>query len=129
MKVLIDMNLSPEWVNVLEQHGLHAAHWREIGDPRASDSTIMAWARENGYIVFTQDLDFGTLLATIDTDVQGPSVIQVRAKDVMPQTLGELLVKIIYQHESTLENGVLITVTEDRVRLRTLPFSDSCDKV
>ncbi len=120
MKVLIDMNLSPEWVNVLEQHGLYAAHWREIGDPRASDNTIMAWARENGYIVLTQDLDFGTLLAT--TNVRGPSVIQVRAKDVMPQTLGELLVKIIYQHKSTLEKGVLITVTQDRVRLRTLPF-------
>ena len=81
----------------------------------------MAWARENGYIVFTRDLDFGTLLAT--TDAEGPSVIQVRAKDIMPQTLGNLLVKVIHQHKSTLESGVLITVTEDRVRSRTLPFS------
>lgn len=49
-------------------------------------------------------------------------MIQIRAKDVMPQTLGDLLVRIINQHESTLESGVLLTVTEDRVRLRILPF-------
>ncbi len=120
MKVLIDMNLSPEWVNVFDENGLSAVHWREIGDPKAEDVTIMAWARDNGYVVFTRDLDFGTLLAT--TNAHGPSVIQVRSKDVMPQTLGNLLVEIIYQHESTLERGVLLTVTEDKVRLRTLPF-------
>ena len=120
MKLLIDMNLPPEWVNVFEQHGLHAVHWREIGDPRASDTVIMAWARENEYVVFTRDLDFGTLLAT--TNAQGPNVIQIRSKDVMPQTIGELLVNIIHQHESELNSGVLLTVTEDRVRLRTLPF-------
>lgn len=68
MKLLIYMNLPPEWVNVFEQHGLHAVHWREIGEPRAPDTTIMAWARDNGYIVFTRDLDFGTLLAI--TEVQ-----------------------------------------------------------
>lgn len=120
MKLLIDMNLPPEWVNVFVENGLHAVHWRDIGDPRASDCTIMAWARENNYVVFTRDLDFGTLLAT--TGVHGPSVIQVRAKDVMPQTLGKLLINVINQHESTLKSGVLLTVTEDRVRLRILPF-------
>ena len=120
MKLLIDMNLPPEWVNVFVDNGLHAVHWNDIGDPRASDRTIMAWARENNYVVFTRDLDFGTLLAT--TGVHGPSVIQVGAKDVMPQSLGTLLIRIINQHESTLKSGVLLTVTEDRVRLRDLPF-------
>lgn len=50
-------------------------------------------------------------------------MIQVRAKDVMPRTLGNLLVKVIHQHKSTLEIGVLLTVTEGRVRLRTLPLN------
>ena len=119
-ELLIDMNLPPEWVNVFVDNELHVVHWRDIGDSRASDNIIMAWIRENNYVVFTRDLDFGTLLAT--TDVHGPSVIQVRAKDVMPQTLGNLLVRIINQHESALESGVLLTVTEDRVRLRDLLF-------
>ena len=121
MKVLIDMNLSPDWVNVLEQNGLDVVHWKDIGDPQASDITIMSWARENDYVVFTRDLDFGTLLAT--TNEEGPSVIQVRVSDILPQNLGELLVKVIFMHQSDLESGVLITLTEDRVRLRSLPFN------
>lgn len=58
MKLLIDMNLPPEWVNIFEKNGLHAVYWSDIGDPRASDSSIMTWARENNYVVFTRDLDF-----------------------------------------------------------------------
>ena len=120
MKILIDMNLSMKWVPVFEQHGWHAVHWQEIGDPHASDSTIMAWARENGYVVFTQDLDFGTLLAT--TYVQKPSVIQIRIQNALPKNLGTWLVNILQQHEKSLQNGALLTVDENRTRIRVLPF-------
>ncbi len=120
MKILIDMNLSMKWVPVFEQHGWHAVHWRNIGKPHASDSTIMAWARENGYVVFTQDLDFGTLLAT--TYVQKPSVIQIRIQNALPKNLGTWLVKILQQHEKSLQNGALLTVDENRTRIRVLPF-------
>jgi len=120
MEFLIDMNLPPEWVNVFEQHGWHAVHWQEVGDPRASDKSIMAWARQNDYVVFTRDLDFGMLLAT--TFMNTPSVIQVRAKDIMPQVLGDLLMMVLREHESDLKSGALLTVTEDRTRVRILPF-------
>lgn len=120
MKVLIDMNLSTKWVPVFKQHGWHAVHWQEIGDPRASDPTIMDWARANNYIVFTQDLDFGTLLAT--TYVQKPSVIQVRIQNALPENLGLWLTGILQQHQASLESGALLTVTEDRTRVRILPF-------
>lgn len=123
MKFLIDMNLPPEWVNIFEQSGWHAVHWQEVGDPRASDESIMAWARQNTYVVFTRDLDFGTLLAT--TFMHAPSVIQVRAKDIMPQALGSLLMEILREHESVLESGALLTVTEDRTRVRILPFKEN----
>ena len=62
VNVLIDMNLSPDWVPVLQRHGWPAVHWSTVGDPRASDRTIMDWAVANGSIVFTHDLDFGTML-------------------------------------------------------------------
>lgn len=64
VKVLLDMNLSPGWVQVLEQAGIASVHWSQVGDPRAADATLMAWARANGYVVFTHDLDFGTLLGS-----------------------------------------------------------------
>lgn len=112
MKLLIDMNLSPGWCGVFKQQGWQAVHWSTEGDPCAPDQVIMDWARENGCVVFTHDLDFGTLLAT--TRAQGPSVIQVRAQDIMPRSLGDRLVKILRQYESLLEGGALITVDEIR---------------
>lgn len=121
MKILLDMNLSPDWVIVLKQGGWETIHWAEVGDIRAPDHVIMNWAQVNGYIVFTHDLDFGILLAT--TQAKGPSVIQIRTQDVFPQTLGEKMVQIFRQYEGILEKGALITVDEDKLRVRILPFS------
>jgi predicted nuclease of predicted toxin-antitoxin system len=53
MKILVDMNLSPDWVAVLVEHGCEAAHWSTVGDPRADDLVIMEWARANEHVVFT----------------------------------------------------------------------------
>jgi predicted nuclease of predicted toxin-antitoxin system len=68
------MNLSPAWVPVLRAAGYDARHWSAVGDPRAPDPQIMEWARAHGHVVFTHDLDYGTLLAT--TRAEGPSVIK-----------------------------------------------------
>ncbi|MEH2012300.1 DUF5615 family PIN-like protein [Nostoc sp.] len=76
--MLLDMNLSPDWVLVLESAGFEAVHWSTIGSPSATDKVIMAWALTNDCIVFTHDLDFGTLLAMTQADA--PSVIQVRSQ-------------------------------------------------
>jgi predicted nuclease of predicted toxin-antitoxin system len=120
MKILIDMNLSPDWVELFKQHGLEAVHWSAVGDIKATDKAIMEWAKERGYTVFTHDLDFGALLAATHSD--GPSIIQVRTQDVMPQTLGSILVQILQKYKRTLENGAFITVDELRARVKILPF-------
>ena len=120
MKILIDMNLSPTWVEVFERHGWHAQHWSSVGDPRATDSVIIDWARENEYLVFTHDLDFGTLLAL--THAKGPSVIQIRTQDVMPSHLEILVVQILKQYESQIKSGALISADEVKARIRILPF-------
>lgn len=39
MKIIIDMNLSPEWVSVLESAGYEAVHWSTVGQPQATDKT------------------------------------------------------------------------------------------
>jgi predicted nuclease of predicted toxin-antitoxin system len=121
VKILVDMNLSPAWVPVLEGQGWEALHWSTVGDPRASDSTIMSWARANGYVVFTHDLDFGALLAV--TRAEGPSVIQVRTHDVTPQHLATMVVVALRQHQALLEAGALITIDEARARARVLPLT------
>ena len=78
VKLLVDMNLSPDWVRVLMTHGWPAVHWSDIGGPGASDRAIMEWAASHDYVVFTHDLDFGTILAL--SHAEGPSVLQVRAQ-------------------------------------------------
>lgn len=43
VKLVVDMNLSPEWVSLLKGNGWSAVHWSTIGDPRASDAAVMEW--------------------------------------------------------------------------------------
>lgn len=120
IKILVDMNLSPEWVWVLEHSGWSAVHWSTVGDARASDHTILNWALEHGYVVFTHDLDFGTILAL--THKTGPSVLQVRAQDVLPDHLADLVTAALRQHESDLVHGALLVVDEAKRRVRILPI-------
>ena len=120
MKIIIDMNLSPDWVKVLKDAGWDSVHWSTVGDMRAPDEVIMSWARENDYVVFTHDLDFGVLLAL--TRAENPSVIQVRTQDVFPEVLGDRLVSVLREHQSVLEKGALLTVDEEKSRVRILPF-------
>jgi predicted nuclease of predicted toxin-antitoxin system len=87
---------------------------------RAPDEVIMTWARENNYVVFTHDLDFGILLAL--TRAESPSVIQVRTQDVLPEVLGDRLVKVLKEQQSVLDKGALLTVDEGKLRVRILPF-------
>lgn len=78
MKLLVDMNLSPRWVNWLNSAGLNAIHWSAIGEPAASDAEIMEYAESNDYVVLTHDLDFGSVLAITGGDK--PSVVQSALK-------------------------------------------------
>lgn len=114
------MNLSPLWVKVFTQHEWESSHWSTIGDPRAEDTVIMDWARTHNYIVFTHDLDFGTILSLTHAD--GPSVIQVRTQDVMLETLATRIVEVLKQNEQVLERGALLVVDETKNRLRLLPL-------
>lgn len=121
MKILVDMNLSPDWVPALTNHGITAVHWSTVGDPRAEDAVIMDWARENGYVVFTHDLDFGATLALTQAD--GPSVIQVRAQDVTPHHLEPAVISVLENNTLQLEAGCLIVLDEARSRVRILPLT------
>ena len=120
IQILVDMNLSPDWVAELTAHGWLVVHWSTIGDPRATDREIMDWARSNGQVVFTHDLDFGTMLAL--THASGPSVVQVRAQDTLPDHLSPIVIAALKQHEAELIAGALVVVDEAKSRVRILPI-------
>jgi predicted nuclease of predicted toxin-antitoxin system len=121
VKILVDMNLSPAWVEALQAAGHEAVHWSTVGDPRAADETLMTWACSRGHVVLTHDLDFGALLAA--SRAGGPSVLQVRTQDVTVAALGPTVIRALWQYRDYLESGALVTVDESRVRARILPLT------
>ena len=120
MKLLVDMNLSPAWVEALREMGLEAVHWSTVGDPRASDHELLEYAQAEGYVVFANDLDFGSILAA--SAARFPSVIQVRAADLTPGRIGPLMRQALAQYAEWLETGALVTIEAARLRARILPL-------
>jgi len=127
MKILIDMNLSPDWVPVLAKVGWEAIHWSNVGDPRAPDNEIMVWAKSNGYTVLTHDLDFGAILAA--TKAESPSVVQVRMQNVNPHHIGNYVISVLDQFQDHLKKGALISVDKERSRARILPIEDQTSSI
>jgi predicted nuclease of predicted toxin-antitoxin system len=120
MNVILDMNLSPEWVEVLKKQGHRALHWQEVGDPKAEDTEILEWATKNGYVVFTNDLDFGRLLAL--TFAGGPSVLQIRGGHLLPEDAGDIVTAALTQCEQELVTGAVVSIDEASWRVRILPI-------
>jgi predicted nuclease of predicted toxin-antitoxin system len=120
LKLLVDMNLSPLWIEALEARSFEATHWSQVGDPRAPDRNILEWARREGYVVFTHDLDFARLLAL--THAEGPSVIQLRSQSVLPDEAGTLVFTALQQHADLLEQGALVVIDAATSRARILPI-------
>jgi predicted nuclease of predicted toxin-antitoxin system len=120
VKLLIDMNLSPRWVALLESAGFQAEHWSTLGAPDAPDTAIMAFANANNFVVLTNDLDFSAILAA--TQGAKPSVVQVRAGDVSPNAIGMLVIAALQQMATKLEEGALLSIDAKRTRMRVLPL-------
>lgn len=120
MKLLVDMNLSPRWANLITEAGIEAVHWSMLGAYNAPDAEIMAFAKANGYVVLTHDLDFSAILAATHGDK--PSVVQIRSEDVSPDVIGGPVIDALRQMTTELDEGALVTVDPNRTRLRLLPL-------
>ena len=49
-------------------------------------------------------------------------LIQVRAQDIRPETLGHVVTQVIEQFREELVQGALISIDPQRARVRILPF-------
>lgn len=121
MKLLIDMNLSPNWVAFLSKNGIEALHWSSVGSPSAPDKVIFDYAQQNHYIVFTNDLDFGAILAA--TNAQSPSVFQLKSQELLPEFIGDQVIQCLRANQHYLLSGSLVTFDTSKIRLRILPLN------
>lgn len=117
------MNLSPEWLPVLERAGWQASHWSSIGLPTAPDTDLLAWARQRGLALLTQDLDFAELL--FHTQAGTPSVVLLRLRNELDAAQQTRVCTLLRTAMTALEKGALLVIDEHRARLRRLPIEAS----
>jgi len=120
MRFLADMGISPRTGVYLREKGHDAVHLHELGQDRLPDGAILATALREQWIILTHDLDFSELLAVSGADL--PSVITFRLRDMRPDHVNIHLDAILAQHARTLEQGAIVSVTEQRIRVRPLPI-------
>ena len=65
----------------------------------------MEWARDHGYVVFTHDLDFGSLLFT--TNAADPSVLQLRVQHIVPDVVGNAVLEALVTAADSWRSGTV----------------------
>jgi predicted nuclease of predicted toxin-antitoxin system len=120
MKFLADMGISPRSVSRLRELGYDAVHLIERDLGRMTDNEILEVARLEGRVVLTSDLDFGDLLASSREAL--PSVIIFRLRDMRSPNVSHHLEQALKQHSGALEAGAIISLSERRIRIRSLPI-------
>lgn len=121
MRLLIDMNLTPRWVQYLSSAGHDSAHWSGVGLPTATDSEICEYARKHRFIVVTSDMDFPQILA--HTAMAKPSIVLIRGEPMTPEARGRALLAAVEYCSEELDAGAILTLDwSDRPRARLLPL-------
>lgn len=120
MKFLLDMGISRGSVAFLRALDHDAVHLGELGLARLPDPDILARALAEDRVVLTHDLDFGELLAASGGSL--PSVVSFRLRDMRAANVNRYLERILEDHQDALRRGAILSVTEGRIRVRSLPI-------
>ena len=56
------------------------------------------------------------------THASGPSVIQVRGQNVLPDHMSPIVIAAVKEYESELASGALVVVDQAKSRVRVLPI-------
>jgi predicted nuclease of predicted toxin-antitoxin system len=120
MKLLLDQGLPRSAATLLREAGYDAVHVGELGLSAADDPDLLQKARDEQRIVVTLDADFHALLAL--SGASSPSVIRIRIEGLRGEAMAALLQAVLEPCAGDLEQGAVVTVQEDRTRVRRLPL-------
>lgn len=81
MKLIADLNIAPRTVTFLRSLGYDVVRADNVLPPSVPDEKIVDFARANGRVVLTQDLDFSAIVALSGESV--PSIISLRLRSAM----------------------------------------------
>ena len=113
MKVLLDTCVWGGARLVVESAG-HDVIWTGDWEKDPGDEEILAFAHREGRVLVTLDKDFGELAIVFGLPHSGI----VRLVNLSAHQQGQVCADILTRYQTNLENGALITVDKDRVRIR-----------
>ena len=122
MKLLIDNALSPIIDEGLRQAGYDTLHVRSINMQSSTDEEIFNFSEEYDRVIISADTDFGALLA-VRKKVKPSFVLIRKYTGTRPDQILELLLTILPKLKDDLEKGSIITVNDEKIRIRYLPIS------
>lgn len=120
MKLLADLHISPVTVLFLRSSGHDTVRVNEIMPPASPDKEIVQAAINSNRVVLTQDLDFSEIIAL--SGKTAPSLISLRLSSSRIEYVNSVLDRILPIIENDLIAGAIVSVEDDRVRIRKLPF-------
>jgi len=120
MKFLLDVNISPVLGTLLQSIGHTYRLASSIENGTISDLTILKTAKEQGETIITHDLDFGELLSF--SNENKPSVILFRIHHIHADLFFRLIQQNWDKIESYLQDGALIVIEANNIRIRKLPI-------
>jgi predicted nuclease of predicted toxin-antitoxin system len=120
MKLLLDQGLPRSTVTHLAAAGIEAEHVGDLGMAAATDQAILDYARKQQAVVVTLDADFHHLLAS--SRATSPSVIRLRIEGLKGEHVSAILLHAVIAAGAELAAGAVLSVSEHRVRVRSLPI-------
>ncbi len=120
MKFLFDMPVSSLLLKVLHTYGHQGVHANQIGKDRAPDIELLNFARSDGRVIITADLDFPRLLALSLAD--GPGIILFRGGNYSDIEMCDLLETVLRIVSVEILQSSICVVDKKRVRITRLPL-------
>lgn len=115
------MGVAGSTIRWLQTLGHEAKHLRDEGLQRLPDDEIFAKAGRENRVVLTFDLGFGDIAVAGGKAL--PSVVIFRLQDQTPENVNRRLEIVLREASPALANGAIISVDEQRYRIRKLPVS------
>lgn len=123
IRILLDQGLPRSTAEFLRSEGWDVLHVGDIGMSRSSDTQILEYARREHRVIITLDSDFHTILAL--ANASAPSVIRLRLEGLKGLELAYLIRKLIPRIAPQLKKGAMVSVSDSRIRIRTIPLFGS----
>jgi len=122
MKFLADMCISPKTVGFLRSLGYEINRAGELGLSASRDREIIDYAAKNSMVLITMDLDVGRMIALMGG--RKPSVLLLRLINPTVENVNKKVSHTLHETMSKLEEGVIVVIEEQRIRIRKLPLSE-----